>query len=140
LELTVDLLTFSFEFNQYYMAIKNTILVVDDEDGLRTLVINELTRAGHIVEGASGGTQAITLLRRNRYALAILDIKMPDIDGIEVLKFIHANCPTTKAIMLTGYTDLSNAMECMKLGAKDFIDKPFNLLDLLSTVDRILKE
>jgi DNA-binding NtrC family response regulator len=122
------------------MLPKPTIIVVDDEDSLRSLVVSELARAGYVVDAASNGRLAISMLLQKKYALAILDIKMPEINGIEVLKYIHDNCPATKTIMLTGFAELSNAMECMRYGAKDFIDKPFNLQDLLSTVERILQE
>ncbi|TAK62116.1 MAG: response regulator [Bacteroidetes bacterium] len=125
--------------SQHRTAAPSTILVVDDEDGLRNLIASELTHSGYTVESAEDGSVAISLLRRKQFAVAILDIKMPNVDGIEVLKFIHANCPATKAIMLTGYADLSNAMECQRYGAKDFIDKPFNFQDLLSTVERVMQ-
>jgi len=122
------------------MSTKPSILVVDDEDSLRALVVSELSRVGYSVDSAGNGSQAISLLRRNKYSLAILDIKMPEVSGIEVLKYIHENCSSTKSIMLTGFAELSNAMECMRYGAKDFIDKPFNLPDLLSSVERVLQE
>ncbi|MBI3189078.1 MAG: response regulator [Ignavibacteriales bacterium] len=122
------------------MSIKPSILVVDDEDGLRTLVASELTRIGFKVESAGDGDLAIATLRRSKFDIAILDIKMPKVDGIEVLKFIHTNCPSTKAIMLTGFADLSYAMECKRYGAVDFIGKPFNFQDLLSTIETVMKE
>ncbi len=122
------------------MSTKPTIIVVDDEDGLRTLVSNELSRMGYIVENAADGNQAIALLKRKQFNIAILDIKMPGVDGIEVLKFIHSHCPATKSIMLTGFADLSHAMECMRFGAKDFIDKPFNFQDLVATIERVTNE
>jgi DNA-binding NtrC family response regulator len=122
------------------MSTNHSILVVDDEDGLRTLVASELTRIGYKVEAASDGDLAIGHLRRGKFDIAILDIKMPKVDGIEVLKFIHSNCPATKAIMLTGFADLSYAMECKRYGAVDFIGKPFSFQDLLSTIETTLKE
>ncbi|MBI3193965.1 MAG: response regulator [Ignavibacteriae bacterium] len=122
------------------MSTKHSILVVDDEDGLRTLISSELTRIGYGVETANDGDVAIAHLRRTPFDVAILDIKMPKVDGIEVLKFIHCNCPATKAIMLTGFADLSYAMECKRYGAVDFIGKPFSFQDLLSTIEMTLKD
>jgi len=80
------------------------------------------------------------LLASGTFDLVISDIVMPKVDGIEVLKFIHSNCPATKAIMLTGFADLSYAMECKRYGAVDFIGKPFSFQDLLSTIETTLKE
>ncbi|MBI5216826.1 MAG: response regulator [Ignavibacteriae bacterium] len=122
------------------MSTNHSILVVDDEDGLRTLIASELTRIGYKVETANDGDIAIAHLRRAPFDVAILDIKMPKVDGIEVLKFINSNCPTTKAIMLTGFADLSYAMECKRYGAYDFIGKPFSFQDLLSTIETTIQE
>jgi two-component system response regulator HydG len=63
---------------------------------------------------------------------------MPKVDGFEVLKFVKENHPTSKVIMLTGFADLKNAIESKKLGAEDFVSKPYDLVDLLTTVERVL--
>ncbi len=139
LHLTVLFLTFCLQEFEI-MTTNHSILVVDDEDGLRTLIASELTRIGYKVETATDGDIAIAHLRRAPFDVAILDIKMPKVDGIEVLKFINSNCPATKAIMLTGFADLSYAMECKRYGAVDFIGKPFSFQDLLSTIEVTLKE
>jgi FixJ family two-component response regulator len=63
---------------------------------------------------------------------------MPNVDGFEVLKFVKERWPKTKVVMLTGFADLKNAIESKKLGAEDFVSKPYDLVDLLTTVERVL--
>ncbi|MBI3578916.1 MAG: response regulator [Ignavibacteriales bacterium] len=120
------------------MAEKNRILVVDDEDALRTVLSSELEGEGYKVNTAGDGAEAITILKSQAFDLILLDIKMPNVDGFEVLKFVKDNHPTTKVIMLTGFADLKNAIESKKLGAEDFVSKPYDLVDLLTTVERVL--
>lgn len=120
------------------MAEKNRILVVDDEDALRTVLSAELEGEGYRVSSAGDGAEAINILRGQIFDLILLDIKMPNVDGFEVLKFVKESQPATKVIMLTGFADLKNAIESKKLGAEDFVSKPYDLVDLLTTVERVL--
>lgn len=120
------------------MAQKNRILVVDDEDALRTVLSSELEGEGYKVAAAADGAEAISILKNQIFDLILLDIKMPNVDGFEVLKFVKETNPETKVIMLTGFADLKNAIESKKLGAEDFVSKPYDLVDLLTTVERVL--
>ncbi|MGA9406027.1 MAG: response regulator [Bacteroidota bacterium] len=120
------------------MAEKNSILVVDDEDALRTVLSSELESEGYIVATAGDGDEAISVLQGKSFDLVLLDIKMPRVDGFEVLRFIKERYPATKVIMLTGFADLKNAIESKKLGAEDFVSKPYDLVDLLTTIERVL--
>ncbi len=120
------------------MPAKNRIFVVDDEEALRTVLGSELEGEGYIVQMAGDGDEAIEVLEKNTFDLILLDIKMPTVDGFEVLKFVKQHQPTTKVIMLTGFADLKNAIESKKLGAEDFVSKPYDLVDLLTTVERVL--
>ena len=120
------------------MAVKNKILVVDDEDALRTVLSAELEGEGYQVATAADGQEAINILGSSAFDLILLDIKMPNVDGFEVLKFVKEKHPKTKVIMLTGFADLKNAIESKKLGAEDFVSKPYDLVDLLTTVERVL--
>lgn len=122
------------------MADKSKILVVDDEDALRTVLSNELTSEGYDVSTASDGDEAISTIQRGLYDLVLLDIKMPRLNGFEVLKFVKEKHPKTKVVMLTGFADLKNAIESKKLGAEDFVSKPYDLVDLLTTIERVLSE
>lgn len=120
------------------MAEKNSILVVDDEDALRTVLSSELESEGYVVATAADGDEAISVLQGKSFDLVLLDIKMPRVDGFEVLRFIKERYPATKVIMLTGFADLKNAIESKKLGAEDFVSKPYDLVDLLTTIERVL--
>ncbi len=122
------------------MSVKARILIVDDEPDLRTLLAHVLQNAGYEVKEASDGEEAINNLKNQKYDLALLDIQMPLVNGIQVLKYIKQNTPKTKAIMLTGYADLKHAMEAKEFGAKDFIGKPYKIEDILLTVENVLKE
>lgn len=120
------------------MAVKNKILVVDDEEALRTVLSAELEGEGYQVSTAGDGDEAIKIIGAQQFHLILLDIKMPNVDGFEVLKFVKQHQPATKVIMLTGFADLKNAIESKKLGAEDFVSKPYDLVDLLTTVERVL--
>ena len=120
------------------MAQNFSVLVVDDEDALRSVLSTELLSEGYVVETAADGDDAIAILQQKTFDLVLLDIKMPRVDGFEVLRFIKQRYPSTKVIMLTGFADLKNAIESKKLGAEDFVSKPYDLVDLLTTIERVL--
>ena len=122
------------------MAKKSSILVVDDEDALRTVLGGELASEGYEVRTAADGDEAISELDKSPFDLVLLDIKLPRLNGFEVLKFIKEKHEKTKVVMLTGFADLKNAIESKKLGADDFVSKPYDLVDLLTTIERVLSE
>lgn len=122
------------------MGEKKKILVVDDEDSLRTVLSTELASEGYDVGTAADGDEAITEMGKKVFDLILLDIKMPRMNGFEVLKFVKDKHPRTKVIMLTGFADLKNAIESKKLGAEDFVSKPYDLVDLLTTIERVMSE
>lgn len=122
------------------MADKSRILVVDDEETLRSVLSSELVGAGYEVATAGSGEEAIATVQKNKYDLILLDIKMGNVDGFEVLKFVKKSFPAVKVIMLTGFADLKNAIESKKHGAEDFVSKPYDLVDLLTTIERVLSE
>jgi len=119
---------------------KNLILVVDDEESLRTVLSSELINEGYEVRTAADGDDAIVEMRNADFDLVLLDIKMPRMNGFEVLKHIKENHARSKVVMLTGFADLKNAIESKKLGADDFVSKPYDLVDLLTTIERVLNE
>jgi DNA-binding response OmpR family regulator len=120
------------------MAAPVTILYVDDEDALRTLVKNQLISEGYEVETADDGDTAINLLKTRKFQIVLLDVRMPRVNGIEVLKFIKANVVGSRVIMLTAVDDLSVAIESVKLGANDYLTKPYDLNVLLSAIERVI--
>lgn len=121
------------------MKIVPRILVVDDEEGFRTLLKCGLEDEGYKVTEASNGEEAIILSREHTYDLALLDLRMPGINGIEVLKVIREVSPSTDCVMITGYQDVQLAVEAIKLGAKDFLPKPQNLDELINRIKNVLR-
>ncbi|MHB1050961.1 MAG: sigma-54-dependent transcriptional regulator [Bacteroidota bacterium] len=115
-----------------------SILVVDDELDFRSMLLNLLTPIGYAVTAAEDGTAAINELQKKRYNLVLLDIRMPRIDGIEVLEFVKAQYPDTEVIMLTGVGEVRIAVECMQKGAFHFLEKPYSVDELLSVVVKSL--
>jgi len=122
------------------MSDKNRLLVVDDEESLRTVLCSELVSEGFKVQNAGDGDEAIAILDKEEFDLVLLDIKMPRVNGFDVLKHVKERHPATKVVMLTGFADLKNAIESKKLGAEDFVSKPYDLVDLLTTIERVLSE
>jgi CheY-like chemotaxis protein len=121
------------------MPDKQKILVVDDNALLRTSLVPQLSGQGYDVRQASSGNDAIPMLHGGAYDLILLDLKMPYIDGFEVLKFVKGTFPNIKVVVVTAYADLTNVQKCRKLGADDVIGKPYNLEYLFKTIERVLK-
>jgi DNA-binding NtrC family response regulator len=115
------------------------ILVVDDEETFRYMLSTLIGGAGYRVDTAQDGIAAINAIQTKPYDIVLCDVKMPKVDGMEVLKFIKTNYANTEVIMLTGTADVRIAVECMKLGAYDHILIPTTSDDLLSTLERALE-
>jgi len=122
------------------MSTNASILIADDDIDLTSTLSEYLSGEHFDVTTASDGEQAISHLRKKKFNVAVLDIKMPKVDGFEVLKFIRSDYPDTKIIILTGYADLKNVMECKKLGADDVIEKPYEIGDLINAIEFVLKK
>ena len=103
------------------------VLIVEDEEAIRTLLLRKLARCGWKVDGASGGLQALKLLREKPYGIVMSDINMPRLSGLELLQIIRETYPDIVIIMATAYGDLDHAIAAMRLGASDYLVKPFNL-------------
>jgi len=114
------------------------ILFVDDDAELRAIVREQLTASGYEVDEAEDGTVAIEKMQHGRYRVVLLDITMPGASGLDVLKLIKARNPECRVIMLTGVVGLSVAIESLKMGADDYITKPYNLDYLLNSIKRAL--
>ena len=106
---------------------KHTILVVDDEKEICDLFQDFLTQEGYQVFTATNGVEAISLGKQERLDLALVDIKMPGIDGIEAFQELKKVKKDMEVIILTGYGTLKTAKEAMRLGAYDYLTKPFDL-------------
>lgn len=108
-----------------------TVLLVDDEKDFLRTIIKRLTRRGVKAEGAFSGEEALAMLAEQPRDVVVLDVKMPGMDGLAVLKHIKTSWPTTEVIMLTGHASVDTAMEGMACGAFDYLMKPADLEDLL---------
>ena len=115
--------------------IKSTkLLLIDDEEGYVTILAKRLAKRNFLVKTALSGVEAIRILRSESFDLAVLDLKMEDMDGIEVLKVFKAMEPEMPVIILTGHGSETAAREGMEFGAFDYLIKPCDLSEL---VDRI---
>jgi len=118
---------------------KQRVLIADDEESYRFILNNQLTEAGYTVFVAADGDEAIKTLKAEKIDVALVDINMPKIGGLGVMKFIKEQRLKTQVIVLTGYADLRVAMEAKENGAVDFINKPFTLSDVLSSIKQAIK-
>ncbi|MEE9165340.1 MAG: sigma-54 dependent transcriptional regulator [Nitrospinota bacterium] len=113
------------------------ILIVDDDPHIRGAISIALKEEGYLPTEAKSGEEGINLIRENTYDMAIIDLRLPDMDGIEFLKIYKRNSPDCMAILLTAYGSVGTAVEALKAGANDYITKPFSLEGLLLTVQQL---
>jgi two-component system, NtrC family, response regulator AtoC len=106
------------------------VLVADDERNLRELIIRELGRRGHEVDGAADGVSALERIRESSYDVAVLDMRMPQKQGIDVLRELAGMPEAPQVIVMTGFQDVATAVEAMKLGAYDYLTKPTKIEEL----------
>lgn len=118
---------------------KPHILVVDDEDDFRMLIADSLETEGYAVSQARDGEEAIRLARQTTFDLALLDVRMPVMNGIEVLEIMRKESPATDCVMLTGSQEIHIAVQAIKLGAKEFLSKVQPLEELLNRVRNVLR-
>src|SRR4051812_10959871 len=116
-----------------------TILVVDDKDMMRDSLSLALAGAGHkaVTTGAPG--EAVGLVRQHRPACVITDLKMPKMDGIELLQKIKAEQPDVPVVLMTAFATISTAVQAMRLGAFDYVGKPFESGEILVIVERAIE-
>ena len=106
------------------------ILIVDDEQSVREVLSEYFTEQGYSVESAGGGEEALALVERGTPDLVLLDVRMPGIDGVETLRRIRNIAPDLSVIMVTANEDVALARETLKLGALDYVAKPFDFVYL----------
>jgi DNA-binding response OmpR family regulator len=116
-----------------------SILIVDDEKNIRLTMRQSLEPLGTPVETAINGEEALDILKQDRFGIVFLDLKMPGIDGMEVLRWIKDNRPKTRVIIITAHGTIDTAVEAMKLGAVDFIQKPFTPNEIRELVTLVRK-
>lgn len=116
------------------------LLVVDDEESIREMLHDTLHEAGsYDVDTASDGRMALQKLRSSSFDLVITDLRMPEMDGARLLDITRHEFPDIPVVVITGYARLETAIEALRLGAANFITKPFRLVEILDVVDKSLK-
>jgi DNA-binding NtrC family response regulator len=118
---------------------RSRVLVVDDEPSIRKVLQAHLARDGYAVEAASDGGDAINRLEKEPFDLVITDLKMPGVGGLELLAYVRQNHPGLPLIVITAHGTVDSAVEALKLGAYDYITKPFDLTELRASIDKALR-
>ena len=119
------------------------IMLVDDEPfALRTLkeMISTAKQDWDVVAAAEDGEEAISMLQKTQVNLVISDIRMPSIDGLDLCKYINKKFPSTKVILLTGYSEFAYAQQALRYGVVDYLLKPCSFESLFEAIDRVEKE
>jgi DNA-binding NtrC family response regulator len=122
------------------MEKKATVLIVEDDDKMRDLLRKIISLEGYDVTLADNGNSALTLFEKNSYDIVLTDIKMPGLNGLELLKQIKRISSGTYVIIMTAFGTINSAVEAMKQGAYDYISKPFKLDEIRLLIQKILDE
>ncbi|MCP1995582.1 two-component system response regulator HydG [Flavobacterium sp. HSC-61S13] len=122
----------------FYMSHK--ILVIDDDISFCIMLKTFLEKKGYIVTNAFNSKEAEVCFNKENYDVVLTDVRLPDSDGIEVLKAVKAKSATTQVILMTGYTEIKTAVNAMKLGAFDYVGKPINPDEILLTIHQALEK
>jgi DNA-binding NtrC family response regulator len=115
------------------------ILVIDDDENIRKVLVTILEDEGYSVESVDTGRKAIEKTRRNFYNLALIDVRLPDMEGIELLTRMKDTTPKMRKIVITGYPTLQNAVEAVNKGADAYVLKPFDVEKVLTKIKEQLK-
>ncbi len=115
------------------------ILVIDDEEIVRVSCKKCLTPEGYDVDTASNGIEGLQLAQATKYDLVLTDLKMPEMDGMEFIIKAKESQPDTRIIMITGYSTVEHAVKAMRLGAYNYIEKPFTPVTLITAVREALE-
>jgi DNA-binding NtrC family response regulator len=116
------------------------ILVLDDERNIRTTIRRCLESPEMYIDDAINGEEALTKFTVNTYDLLLLDLKLPGIDGMEILKIVRNLYPDMRVIIISAHGTIQTAIEAMKTGALDFLEKPFTPSDLRQVVQKALSK
>jgi DNA-binding response OmpR family regulator len=121
------------------METHHRILIVDDDDTIRKTLKAILEDEGYSVDLAATGQEAIQKTEENTYDVALLDIRLPDMEGVELLKLMKDSVPKTRKIMLTGYPSMQNAIAALNKDADAYLVKPVDVEKLLNTIKNQLE-
>jgi DNA-binding NtrC family response regulator len=118
----------------------SNVLVIDDDEETRNLFSTVLTVAGYLVEAAENGKQAIKMCKKGPFDIALIDIELPDIKGIELLKTLRELQPKMVKIIVTGHPSIENAVKSLNEKADGYLLKPVNITEMLEMIKKILTE
>jgi DNA-binding NtrC family response regulator len=116
------------------------LLVVEDDEAMRDLLVEELSEAGFQVAAARSGREGIDRVRREPFDLVITDLRMPDLDGFDLIRDVKATPRSPHIVMITAFGSIETAIKAVKLGAYDYITKPFEMEELVLVADKALEE
>jgi DNA-binding NtrC family response regulator len=122
------------------MQDRTHVLVVDDDPEVRALLSRVLTKGGYVLAEATSGAEAMAVLGRQEFDVALVDIKLPDASGLDILRWAREAEADTELIVLTGNADVETAVEAMRLGAYDFIAKPWRNAELVEVVSKAVEK
>jgi two-component system OmpR family response regulator len=112
------------------------ILVVDDEEDFLETLVNRLNRRGMSAQGALSGREALKMMEEKEFDVVVLDVRMPGMDGLEVLREVKNRWPFVEVILLTGHGSVESGIEGMRLGAFDYVMKPADLEVLIEKIQQ----
>jgi len=116
------------------------ILIVDDDENIRKVLLAILEDKGYTVESVGTAREAVEKSKRKFYNLALIDIRLPDMEGIELLTKMRDTTPKMRKVIITGYPTLQNAVDAVNKGADAYIVKPFDVEKVLNTIDHQLRK
>jgi DNA-binding response OmpR family regulator len=116
------------------------ILIIEDEAKIASFVVRALTASGYHVERVESGRQGLELIETGQYELVVLDLLLPDMDGSSVLRAALASRPEQCVLVLSALSDVESKVQCLELGASDYLQKPFALAELLARVHVRLRQ
>lgn len=121
------------------MENKPRIMVVDDEEIVCDMAKRSLEQEGYDVTIFTDSTEALAELQQERYRVLVTDLKMKQVDGLQLLDYVQNNCPDTKVIILTAFGTLESRADALKREAFDYLTKPVRIKDMVATVGRALE-
>ncbi len=119
---------------------KMKILLIDDEDELVFTLAERLELRGYTVDAFTSGADAMVKIKENKYDVAVVDVKMPGMDGMAVLKQIKIDAPKVPVILLTGHGDAGGGSEGLRSGAKSYLLKPINIDELIQEMTKAVNK
>lgn len=114
------------------------LLIIEDDNDFRDLISMVFSEAGHIVDEAADGEAAMELIRRRKYDVVLSDVKLPKISGLDILRETKFISPNTEVLMMTGFGSMESAVEAMKMGAYDYLQKPFGMTELEMRLEKAI--